>query len=131
MTMPDLADFLEEKRKKSSYRQLAEEIGISRGALEKIIKRKSGKLPKVETLQKIADTYGLPLPRVVEMAGAALGDEERYIRLARELQSSPWLVERFNDLVTMTEAEFEEAMDYLAYRRRQDRPDQNGDRSIP
>lgn len=117
--MSDLADFLSRELDDSSYRELEAKTGVSRGSLENIIGRQNKKLPELETLKKIADAYGMPLWRVIEMAGASLGDEERYSRLARELQATPWLVEHFDALVSISQDEFIELMDYLAFRRRQ------------
>lgn len=117
--MSDLAEFLARELEGSSYRDLEAKTGVSRGSLENLITRQNKKLPELETLEKLAKAYGFPLWRVIEMAGPALGDEERYSRLARELQISPWLVERFDVLISVSKEEFDELMDYLAFRRRQ------------
>lgn len=85
LAMPDLADFLGQKLKESSYRELEGVTRVSRGALENIINRDNTELPKLETLEKIAVAYHLPLWRIVEMAGADLdlpGDADM---LARQL----------------------------------------------
>jgi transcriptional regulator with XRE-family HTH domain len=129
--MVDLADFLREKVDATSLRAVAKYVGVSKTAIDNIVHRRIRKLPKVETLQRIADAYGLSLSSVVEMAGATLGDDDRALRLARELQALPWVAERFNELAVLTESEFNEVMDYLAFRRRQGRPLRNGDQSIP
>lgn len=130
--MSDLADFLARELENSSYRDLEAKTGVSRGSLENLIARQNKKLPELETLDKIAKSYQMPLWHVIEMAGASLGDEERYSRLARELQVSPWLVEHFDDLARISRDEFTELMDYLAFRRRQrGTPPQDADQSTP
>jgi transcriptional regulator with XRE-family HTH domain len=68
-TAVDLADFLREKVEAASYRKVEAATGISRGSLENIIRRENKEPPELPTLEKIADTYGIPLVRVMEMAG--------------------------------------------------------------
>lgn len=118
----DLADFLAAKLAQSNYRDMEDVTKVSRGSLESIIKRQNTKLPELETLEKIGNAYGLPLWHVIEMAGKSLGDEERYSRLARELQTSPWITNRWTELLRMTPEDLDEAMDYLAFRRKQRGP---------
>lgn len=89
----DLAEFLEEKLKHSSYRDLQKKTGVSRGALEAIVKRESTDFPKIGTLNRIAEAYGKPLWEVVEMAGADLdlpqNDTSRARRLAQLVARQP------------------------------------------
>lgn len=102
----DLADFLADKLKQSNYRDLSTDTGVSRGALEHIIARKNTQLPKIETLTRIAITYGLELWEVMQMAGVNLGlpqnDTERAKRLAQLVKRKPALdrlVKRLSDKI--------------------------------
>lgn len=118
-TAMDLAEFLKnEHAKVRSYRKMALHIGIAKTTVENIAKGRIRTMPEVETLQHIADAYGMTLPTVVGMAGAMLGDNSRYQVLARQMEAHPWLSERFDELTKLTEAEFQEAMDYLEWRKR-------------
>ena len=91
----DLADFLTEKLKQSGYRGLSEATKVSRGSLENIIRRQNTELPKIETLTRIAITYGMELWEVLQMAGVNLGlpqnDSERAQRLAQLVARRPAL----------------------------------------
>lgn len=92
-TKMDLADFLADKLRHTSYRDLAKKIGVSRGALEAIVKRETDQFPKIGTLTRIARAYGKPLWEVVEMAGAELdlpqNDTNRARRLAQLVARQP------------------------------------------
>lgn len=85
--MSDLADFLGRELKDSSYRDLEEKTKVSRGSLENIIGQQNKEFPKLETLEKIAKAYKLPLWRVIEMAGIELGLPGTPDDLARQLTS--------------------------------------------
>lgn len=91
----DLADFLADKLKHISYRELQKKTGVSRGALEAIVRRESTDFPKLGTLTRIAKAYGKPLWEVVEMAGANLdlpqNDTNRARRLAQLVVRQPKL----------------------------------------
>jgi transcriptional regulator with XRE-family HTH domain len=95
VTTMDLADFLAEKLSKSSYRDMEDLIKVSRGSLENIIKRQNSKLPKIETLERIARTYDKELWEVMLMAGVNLGlpkdDTERVKRLSQLVARKPAL----------------------------------------
>lgn len=82
----DLADFLAQEVDRTSYRAVEAKTGISRGSLDNLIRRENKKLPEIETLKKVSKGYGLPLWKVVEMAGVELdlpnSPSERSQRLA-------------------------------------------------
>lgn len=119
--MMDLADYLQaEVDKVRSVRKVAAHIDVSKTTVQNIIKRKLKGMPELATLEKIAAAYELTLPAVVEMAGAMLGDGDKFARLARELEQSPWIRDRFDELVGLTEAEFNYALDLIAFRRQRD-----------
>jgi len=127
--MMDLADYLQAEVGRTSIRKVAKATGVSKTTIDNIVNRRLKTMPDVATLEKIARAYGMTLPVVVEMAGAALGDGERARRLARELEAHPWIAERFDELTSMTREEFTETMDYLAFRRERLAPRPNGDQS--
>lgn len=91
----DLADFLAEKLKQSSYRDMEGLLNVSRGSLENLIKRQNIRLPKIETLTRIAVAYNKELWEVMLMAGVNLGlpqsDTERSQRLAQLVARKPTL----------------------------------------
>lgn len=100
----DLAEFLESHQKNSSYRDMETKLGVSRGSIENIVKRKNSDFPKIETLSKIADAYGKELWEVMLMAGVNLGlpknNDERAKRLAQLLKRQPsldHLIERLTE----------------------------------
>jgi transcriptional regulator with XRE-family HTH domain len=134
-TEMDLAAFLQLDVDKSSVRDVAKKIHISKTTLQKILRRELKTMPQVPTLEKIADYTGLGLSVIVAMTGATMNDREKYDQLARELEAHPWIVERFDELVTMSKEEFQETMDYFAYRREkrknQTPPPQDDDQSTP
>lgn len=70
--MTELGRFLERERQNSSYRTMEERIGVSRGALESLIKR-DDYIPEIKTFQAIADYYNLPLWKIMDMAGIDIG----------------------------------------------------------
>lgn len=91
----DLADFLAEKLKKITYRELEDELKVSRGSLENIVKRKNTEFPKIETLTRISTYYDKPLWEVMLMANVNLGlpkdAEDRVKRLAQLIAQHPKL----------------------------------------
>ncbi len=116
--MLDLADYLQAEVDKTSIRKVAAHIDISKTTVQNIIKRKLKSMPDVTTLEKIASAYGITLTVVVEMAGAMLGDTEKYTQIARELEVHPWIAEEWRRLTSMTKERFREAMDYVEWRER-------------
>lgn len=127
-TQMDLSEFMQAEidKPKSSVRKVAKRLHISPTTVQKIAKRQIQTMPEVDTLQKIADNSGLTLPAVVEMAGAMMGDTEKYAKIARSLERSPWIARRFDELVSLDEKEFNYWMDMVAWRR--DHP--NGDSAL-
>jgi transcriptional regulator with XRE-family HTH domain len=129
----DLAEFLQAEIDKPgmSVRKVAAQLGISASAVQKISNRKIRTMPELDTLQRIADNSGLTLPAVVEMAGAMLGDTEKYTQVARELELHPWIAEEWPRIKSMTKEEFKEAVDYIEWRKRNPLPRPNGGQSNP
>lgn len=71
--MSELSRKLNEELKTQSYRDLEEKIGVSRGTLEHLAKERNEEFPKLETLDKLATYFKVPLWRMIEMAGIDLG----------------------------------------------------------
>ena len=71
--MSELSRKLTEELKTQSYRDLEAKTGVSRGSLEGIARGQISEFPKLETLDKLATYWKLPLWRVIEMAGIDLG----------------------------------------------------------
>jgi transcriptional regulator with XRE-family HTH domain len=63
---------------------------------------------------------GLPVDPTTDPDG-------RYVELAHQITLSPWLVERWDEITSLSQSEFHELMDYLKFRRQQ----RNSDRSNP
>lgn len=85
--MSELARKLAEELKTKSYRDLEGEAHVSRGAIEKIVKGRNEDYPKLETLDKLATYWKLPLWRVIEMAGIGLGLPRSVDELGQQLMS--------------------------------------------
>lgn len=89
----DLAEFIEDKVKRSSYRAVAKKTGVSRGALEAIVNRENEDFPKIGTLNRIAEAYGRPLWEIADMAKVPLdlpqNDTNRARRLAQLVARQP------------------------------------------
>lgn len=78
LTMPEVTQSelwrkLNEELRTKSYRELEAATGVSRGALENMARAQNTDYPKLETLEKLATYWSLPLWRVIEMAGVKLG----------------------------------------------------------
>jgi transcriptional regulator with XRE-family HTH domain len=69
----DLADFLQVEVDRTSLRDVAGKIKISKTTVDNIAKRRNKDLPELETLQKIAAAYNKDLWEVIEMANVDLG----------------------------------------------------------
>ncbi len=127
--MIDLAEYLQvEADKDRSLRKTAARLHISKTTLEKLIKRKLKTKPHVQTLENIAESTGLTLSAVAEMAGAMMADTDPFARLGRDLELRPWIKKRLPELLSLSEREFNYWMDWVAWRRRQGPPpDQSPD----
>lgn len=82
----DLAEFLASKLKDKSYRDLESEIKVSRGTIEKIVKRQNKGLPRIETLERIALYYGKELWEIMILAGVRLGLPQNNVERAKRLE---------------------------------------------
>lgn len=81
----ELAQFLEAKIKEASYREVEELTSVPRSTLSKIVHGQLKGLPELETLIKLSLAYGLPLWRLVEMAGTDIGLAQTTTEQARRV----------------------------------------------
>lgn len=79
--MSELSDRLAAELRQKTYRDLEANTKISRSTLEHLAKGRNDEHPKLETLDKLATYWNLPLWRVIEMTGIDLG----YSRSLEEL----------------------------------------------
>lgn len=98
--MTALADFLTREVDNTSYREVEAKTKVSRGSLENIIGHNNKQPPKLETLEKIATAYELPLWRVIEMAGISLGLPASPNDLALQLTSLSIRLPEIEPIVT-------------------------------
>lgn len=107
--------------------ELADLAGIKRSTLSNIV-TKAGVNPRPATIKKLAGAMGIEGVVLTALLGYPVqADSEpdgKYVILAHQLQAFPWLVRRLDDFLHLDEAEFQEAMDHLEFRRRR-----NADRS--
>lgn len=117
MSMSSLADFLRAEQERTSYRRLEEKTGVSRGALENLIKKDNKDLPELESLIKISTAYDIELYRVIEMAGVDLqlpkDVQSQSMRLAATLEHMPVLRSIVERIVTLSEAGIRPVLDML------------------
>lgn len=71
--MSELSRKLNQELETKTYRDLEEKTGLSRGTLEYLAKERNEDYPKLETLDKLATYWKLPLWRVIQMADVDLG----------------------------------------------------------
>lgn len=107
--------------------ELARRSGLDPSVISKILTKKGNPtLPKPATIRALAKGFGIDGGFLTAILGYPIEvtqqTAENYAQLARELTAFPWLVERWPELVALSPAEFSEAMDYVAFRRRQHDP---------
>jgi transcriptional regulator with XRE-family HTH domain len=115
--MKDLADFLQDEVDATSVRAVAKRIDIAKTTVQNIVKRALKTAPETQTLEKIAAAYGLTLPAVLEMTGMMIGDKEKFVKVAHELEQSPWIEKRLDELLSLNEQEFNYWLDWVKWRR--------------
>jgi transcriptional regulator with XRE-family HTH domain len=85
--MSELSRKIADELKQISYRDLEARTGVSRGSLEHIAREENTDFPKLETLEKLATYWKLPMWRVIEMAGVDLGLPRSVDELGQQLMS--------------------------------------------
>jgi transcriptional regulator with XRE-family HTH domain len=124
-----LGDFIEQERDARgwTYRDLEDKTGISRGALYDMQKGKT-KTPKLETLYRISSALGIPLNRLLTIAGFPVEPLPDNTALAKHLaelgDALPWIAQIVDDLAKLTPDQKEGVVAYLEAIRRQ-RPDRS------
>ncbi len=85
--MSELSRKLAKELETQSYRDLEGKIKVSRGTLEHLAKGRNKDAPELETLDKLATYWKLPLWRVIQMAGIDLGLPRSIDELGQQLMS--------------------------------------------
>lgn len=118
-----LAAFLEAERQRTSLREMETRTGVPRTTLDNLIKRRNVRLPELETLQKLAAAFNLPLWKVAEMAGVDVGLPRTADGLAQRLaalaQTTPQLAALLDDLTVLPPDELAGVVAYIEARQRQ------------
>lgn len=104
-------------RRKWSLRDTQAHTGVSRNALNQILKEETG-VPTLETLYRLGDAFGVPLWRMVELAGYTSGivpdnpqgQIERVIKLS---QSMPQLAVLLDQVLELPPGELNGVLAYL------------------
>lgn len=113
----DLADYLADKADQTSFRDVADKVGLGKTTIENIAKRKNANLPELETLIKISRAYGIELYRVIEMLGVDLqlprDPKSQSLRLAVTLEHMPMLRSIVEKIVTLSETGIRPIIDML------------------
>jgi transcriptional regulator with XRE-family HTH domain len=101
----DLAEYLQAEVSHTSLRRVAKKIGVSKSAIDRIIKRQNDGFPELETLIAIAKAYELDLLEVEQMAGAAIPEpktqaeaQQRLGSLVTQVPSLDRVVENLRDM---------------------------------
>jgi transcriptional regulator with XRE-family HTH domain len=119
-----LGDYIEQERngRNWSYRELEDRTGISRGALYDMQTGKT-KTPKLETLYRISKAFGVPLNRLLTIAGfpvEPLADNAALAKHLAELgEALPWIAQIVDDLAKLTPDQKEGVVAYMEAIRRQ------------
>jgi transcriptional regulator with XRE-family HTH domain len=95
---PSLKSYMQEHG--LSLRDMEQRVGVSRSSLSNLINGKESE-PRLTTLVEIARTIGLPLWRVIEMAGVDLGLPETPSYNAERLASIAGQQEEFHQLIVL------------------------------
>ncbi len=113
----NLTQFLTRELERSSLRDLEAKIGVSHAALQRLARASLQGYPELETLKKIAEAYGLPLWRVIEMAGLDLGltagDGPLVTCVASLAEHEPLFRQLFERMIDAKTEEIEAVLIYL------------------
>lgn len=104
--------------------ELARRSELHPSVISKILTKKGAPtLPKPATIRALARGFGIDGGFLTAILGYPIEvthqTAENYAQLAQEITASPWLLERWPELVALSPEEFSEAMDYVAFRRHQ------------
>lgn len=115
--MMNLAQFLTRELEGHSLRDLEAKIGISHAAIQRIAHGRLRGYPDLDTLKKIAEAYGQPLWRVLEMAGLDLGltarDHQLVTCVASLVEHKPRFRQLFERMIDAKTEEIEAVLVYL------------------
>lgn len=111
--------------------ELADEAKIRRSTLSHLMNKENA-LPRPTTVKKLAGAMGVEGVILTALLGyptqASDDPDGKYVEIARQLESFPWLISRLDDLLHLDESEFREALEHfdLAHRRRRNADQTNG-----
>lgn len=106
-----LQEFLLEELERSSIRDVAERIDMAPSALRRLAQGELKSLPEIETLQKIARAFKLPLWHVLKMAGVDLGLPDDSTTEVKQIASLFTNHEQFRELVSAAARADKEGVD--------------------
>jgi transcriptional regulator with XRE-family HTH domain len=116
--MATLAAYVQNQMKQRgwSLRDAERETGVSRSALDNILKNEDV-TPGLDTLTKLASVFGIPLWRIVEMCGFDLGiprePSNQSQRLTTLINSMPQLQPIVDHLLALQPDDLGGILDYL------------------
>lgn len=119
-----LGDYIEQERtaRNWTYRELEDRTGVSRNALYEMQIGRT-KTPKLETLYRISKGLGVPLNRLLTIAGYPVDPLPDNAALAKHLaelsDALPWIAQIIEDLAKLTPDQKEGVVAYLEAIRRQ------------
>lgn len=128
--MSALADYITRwlRQRGLGQNQLASRAKIRPSTLSNIM-TKEGILPKPKTVKQLASAMGVDGSVLTALIGYPIAQttdpSDRHLYLARQLDAFPWLTERLDDLMRVSDDEFRELMDYLQFRHRDRSDDQS------
>jgi transcriptional regulator with XRE-family HTH domain len=117
------ANFLRRRMRLVDVEQkdLTDTFSISKGTVSRWLNGNIGAAPQMPTFVAFSAALQTPLVQLLEQAGYPIEwptePSDRHLRLARKLDAYPWLVERLDDLMRLSDDEFQELMEYVEFRR--------------
>lgn len=109
--------------------ELARRAGISTGGLSYILNAESV-LSKPDTIDRLAKALEVEPAELTSRMGYdvdASTPDAMTVRLARAIEARPWLADRKDQLLSLSEEEFHELMDLAEFRRNRGRDRQDPD----
>lgn len=115
--MVDLINFLERQKKElGGLRALARKTGVSHNALSNLMTSETA-IPELETLVRISQAFGMPLWRIIDLAGFDLGlprsPSDQAQRLAGLVEQLPEFQPIVSYLLSLQPDDLEGVLTYL------------------
>ena len=109
-----LASFLTQELELTSSHKLAAKTGIAHTTIQRMAREDLKNLPEIETLQRLAKTFNLPLWRIMEMAGIDLDLPDDSTTEVRRIASLAAHHERFLEVMSAVTKADRSALDAVA-----------------